>query len=45
VLGQILYKVKPNFKNVELKIDEDGIYFVSARSDKKMTTKKLIVQH
>ena len=44
VLGQVIYKATPNEKNMELKVDIDGIYCVSVRSEKGVITKKIIVQ-
>ncbi|MEO8148164.1 MAG: T9SS type A sorting domain-containing protein [Bacteroidia bacterium] len=44
-LGQVIYQSKPKDKNLSLKIKDDGIYFVTITSDKKTSTRKIIVQH
>lgn len=43
VLGRAVYQTKPNEKTVSLKIENDGLYFVTVRSGQQTTTKKLIV--
>jgi len=45
VLGQVVYQARPNDKSVSLKMDNEGLYFVSVRSGQQTTTRKLIVKH
>jgi len=45
VLGRLVYQSKPNEKSASLKMDMEGLYFVTVRSDSQTTTRKLIVKH
>lgn len=44
VLGRIIYQANPNDKNIFLRIDGEGLYFVSVSSGGQTTTRKLIVK-
>ncbi|MEO8146087.1 MAG: SBBP repeat-containing protein [Bacteroidia bacterium] len=43
-LGQIIYHAKPYDKHISLRVNDDGIYFVTVTSANKTATGKVIVQ-
>jgi len=45
LLGQIFYQARPNDKNISFVIGQEGLYFVTVKSGRQTTTRKLIVIH
>ncbi len=45
VLGQVVYRAKPDDKNVVVQLERDGLYFVSVTMGEQHVTRKLVVQH
>ena len=43
MLGQMVSRVSPKEKNVVLRLESEGVYFVSVKSNNQTVTKKLIV--